>query len=111
MMKRKYPISAQLNEEGMKQFGDVFPDGLVPILNPLSEETELEGVGEKQVHLVNLHLLKQSDEGKTYQKLLKTLSEKFNAPIKEIDEQFEEYGLPLRHELVSCVEIDPRFVI
>ena len=110
-MKCKYPISAQLNEEGMKQFGDVFPDGLVPILNPLSEETELEGLGEKQVHLVNLFLLKREDEGKTYRKLLKTLSEKFDAPMMEMDEHFEEHGLPIRHDLVSCVEIDPRFVI
>ncbi|MHC4573368.1 MAG: hypothetical protein ACYS76_04440, partial [Planctomycetota bacterium] len=109
MRKLKYPMSAILNNEGMELFGDVFPDKRIPVLNPLSHETKLEGVGEKKVYLVNLSLLKRVDEA-TYKKLLNKLSEKFNAPIEAMGEIYK-HGLPLRAELVASVEIDPRFVI
>ena len=110
MKKLKYPISAILNEKGMKIFGDIFPDKKIPVLHPLSGETELERIGEKQIYLVNIALLRRIDEP-TYQKLIKKLSEKFNAPIEAMDEEFNKHGLPLRAELVSSVEIDMRFVV
>lgn len=110
MKKLKYPMSACLNKQGKAEFGDCFPDGLIPVLTPLSGETELEGVGEKSIYLVNVSLLKRIDnEG--YQKLLEKLSKKFNAPKEAVDKEFTENGLPLRAELVSGVEIDMRFVI
>ncbi len=109
-MKLKYPMSAILNDEGMNLFGDVFPDKKIPVLHPLSGETELEGVGEKQIYLVNITLLRRIDE-ETYQKLLKKLSEKFNAPIEAMDKEFNKHGLPLRAKLVSSVEIDMRFIL
>jgi hypothetical protein len=110
MKKCKYPISACLNQEGMKLLGEIFPDGLIPILNPLSAETELGEIGLQQVHLVNVPLLRRVDEA-AYQKTLKLLSEKFNANVEDMDKEFTEVGLPLRHSLVSSVEIDARFVI
>ena len=110
MKKLKYPMSAILNDEGMKLFGDIFPDKKIPVLTPLSGETKLEGVGKKQIHLVNIALLRRVDEP-TYQKLIKKLSEKFNAPMEAMDEEFNKHGLPLRAELVSSVEIDMRFII
>jgi hypothetical protein len=109
-MKLKYPMSAILNDEGMRLFGDMFPDKKIPILHPLRSETELEGLGETQIYFVNIPLLRKTDES-TYQKLIKKLSEKFNAPIKAMDEEFNKNGLPLRAELVSSVEIDVRFVL
>lgn len=110
MKKLKYPMSAILNSEGMKLFGDVFPDKKIPVLHPLSGETELEGVGEKRIYLVNIPLLRRVDEP-TYQKLIKKLSEKFKAPIEDMDKEFTKNGLPLRAELISSVEIDMRFII
>lgn len=110
MRKCKYPISACLNKEGMILFGEIFPDGLIPILNPLSRETELGEIGPQQIHLVNVPLLRRVDED-AYQKTLKLLSEKFNASTEDMDKEFNEVGLPLRHSLVSSVEIDVRFVI
>lgn len=109
-MKLKYPMSAILNDEGMKLFGEIFPDKRIPVLHPLSDEAELEGVGEKQIYLVNIALLRRVDET-TYQKLIRKLSEKFKAPIEAMDAEFNEHGLPLRAELVSSVEIDHRFII
>ena len=110
MKKLKYPMSAILNEEGMKLFGDIFPDKKIPVLHPLRGETELEGVGEKQIYLVNVALLRRVDES-AYQKLIKKVSEKFNAPIEVMGEEFNKRGLPLRAELVLSVEIDMRFII
>ncbi len=110
MKKLKYPMSAVLNDEGMKLFGDIFPDKKIPVLHPLSGVTELEGAGEKKIYLVNISLLRRVEEP-TYQKLIKMLSEKFNVPIEAMDEAFNKQGLPLRAELVSSVEIDMRFVI
>lgn len=110
MKKLKYPMSAVLNDEGKKLFGDVFLDNKIPVLHPLSGETELEGVGVKKIYLVNVELLRRVDEP-TYQSLLELLSEKFNTPIERMDEEFRKHGLPLRAELVSSVEIDMRFVL
>lgn len=103
-------MSAILNDEGMKLFGDIFPDKKIPVLHPLSGETELEGVGENQIYFVNILLLRRVDET-AYQKLIRKLSEKFNAPIEALKDEFNEHGLPLRAELVSSVEIDMRFII
>ena len=110
MKKLKYPMSAILNDKGMELFSDIFPDKKIPVLHPLRGETELEGVGEKEIYLVNIALLRRNNE-ETYQKLLKKLSDKFNAPIEAMDEEFNKHGLPLRAELISSVEIDMRFVI
>ena len=43
--------------------------------------------------------------------MLEILSKKFTVTPDELDKHFSENGLPLRHELVSSVEIDLRFVI
>ena len=110
MKKLKYPMSAILNDEGMKLFGDIFPDKKIPVLHPLSGETKLEGVGKKQIYFVNILLLRRVDET-AYQKLIRKLSEKFNAPIETLKDEFNEHGLPLRGELISSVEIDMRFII
>ena len=74
MMKHKYPMAACLNKKGMELLGDIFPDGLIPILTPLSGETELDGLGQTKIHLVNVPLLRRVDE-EAYQKTLKKLSE------------------------------------
>jgi hypothetical protein len=103
-------MSACLNKKGMALFGDIFPDGLIPVYTPLSGETELEGIGETQIYLINIPLLKKVDL-EAYHKTLDRLSQKFNAPKDLMDKEFTENGLPLRSELVSCVKIDMRFVI
>lgn len=111
-MKCKYPVWVNLNKAGKKLFGDVFPDGQIPILieTALSFEAELEGVKKQNIHLVNLKLLKNTDE-KTYQKLLNKLSLKFNTPNDELNKELMIQGLPLRAVLVSSIGFDPRFII
>jgi len=107
MRRNKYPFGAQLNDQGLEEFGDIFEDGLIPVLYPLSRETELGEGLIKKVYLVNLNLI----EEEVYKKLIKKLSDKFGAPVEEMDQYFREIGLPLRAELVSCIEVDLRFII
>ena len=61
MKKLKYPFGAKLNKKGMELLGEAFPDGLIPVLNPISRESDLGEMGSQQIHLVNLFLLKRVD--------------------------------------------------
>lgn len=108
MMKNKYPFGARLNDQGLEEFGDIFEDGLIPVLLPLSMEAELGEEGlRKNVYQVNLNLIDEE----VYKKLLKKLSKKFGAPVDEMDHYFRAEGLPLRAELISSVEVDMRFIL
>jgi len=55
---------AHLNEEGMKQFGDIFPDGTVPIRSILPAQAILpnvqpgDGDETQEVYIVNVSALK-----------------------------------------------------
>jgi hypothetical protein len=77
---------AHLNEEGMKQFGDIFPDGTVPIRSILPAQAILSNVqpgdGDKEqaVYVVNIHELKPKDLDKLVQKI----ASKFKAPLEEV---------------------------
>jgi len=108
--KCKYPMGATLNEKGMELLGEAFPDGLIPVLSPLSGEAELDGIGETRVYLVNVPLLKRVDPA-GYKNSLEIMSRLFGASKDALDEEFTERGLPLRAELVSGVEIDARFLM
>ena len=110
MKKLKYPMAAQLNKKGMEEFGDIFPDGLIPILSPLSFNAKLGDIGETKIYLVNIPLLYEKDK-EGYHKSIRKMSKKFNVPGPAVDIAFRTKGLPLRAELVSCVEIDMRFII
>ena len=111
-MKHKYAVWANLNKAGKKLFGDVFPSGQVPIMveTSLAFESELEGLKAQKIHLVNIKLLRRTDE-EAYRKLLNKLSEKFKASKEEMDREFTINGLPLRANLVSSIGFDPRFII
>ena len=111
-MKHKYAVWANLNEAGRKLFGDVFPDGQIPIMveTSLAFESELEGVKTQKIHLVNVKLLRRTDE-EAYQRLLNKLSEKFKASKEDMNREFTINGLPLRANLVSSIGFDPRFLI
>jgi len=111
-MKCKYAVWANLNKAGRKLFGDVFPDSQIPIMLEtwLAFEAELEGVKTQQIHLVNVKLLRRTDE-EAYQRLLNKLSEKFKASKEDMNREFTINGLPLRANLVSSIGFDPRFII
>lgn len=111
-MKCKYPVWANLNKAGKMLFGDVFPEGQIPINieTGISFESELEGVKTQKIHLVNVKLLRRIDE-EAYQRLLDKLSKKFEASKEEMNREFMLNDLPLRAILVSSIGFDPRFII
>lgn len=103
-------MMACLNEQGMKEFGDVVPDGLVPVLHIHPVIGVLGDIGVRKIYMVNLPLLKTVDP-EAYQRSINKLVKKFNKTTEEMEAYFEENRMPLRAELVSSVEIDARFVI
>lgn len=108
MSKCKYPVWANLNDKGLEAWGDVFPDGMIPIRVPVYQISELEGMeGVIEIHAVNLGLLDKDTKTKLYRKL----ADKFKVPIKIIQTNLEQSGLPLRRVHCRSVGIDPRFVI
>jgi len=96
MRKRKVKHWAYLNEEGMKIFGAVFPDGKVPVLSMLWQVATLP-IGDKEIFKVYLGEL-TDEQNET---LFEILVEKFKAPREDIEKQIKEYGFPLRRELTN----------
>lgn len=106
-----YPLVALLNQEGMRLFGDIFVNGEVPVLSPIPIEAEFQDLDEiKKIYLVNLELLRQRDSA-GYQQLLTRLSIKFNTPELDLEETWDNEGLPLREELTTGVCFEQRYVI
>lgn len=109
-IKYKYPIGAELNDKGMEIYGEAIPDGLIPVLTPIADTCSIDGLGMTRIYLINIPLFIQRDlEG--YQKSLELLSKKFNVPVRVLDEESRNKGMPLRAELVKCVQLDPRFTV
>jgi hypothetical protein len=102
----KYPITAYLNAKGLEQFGDIFKDGEIPIINPMASLNKLR----KEIYLVNIPILVKN-EPKLYDKLIENLAEKFNNKKENLDYIVKKNGLPIRSELVSHVALDPRYLV
>ena len=96
MTERRFKHWAYLNEEGMKIFGAVFPDTMVPVLSFLWQVATLP-IGDKEIFMVSLDEL--TDEQMDL--LFEILVEKFDAPREEIEKHIKEDGLPLRRELTK----------
>ena len=88
---------AFLNEEGKKLWGDVFPDGSVPVRSMLTEQAKLEGAGTERVFLIDWAALTAEQQNA----ILEKLSKKFNAPKEAILDQVRKVGLPLREKYTS----------
>jgi len=96
MKERRFKHWAYLNEEGMKIFGDVFPDKTVPILSMIPQYVKLP-IGDKRIYKVYFDEL--TDE--QIEKIINILVEKQGGPREDLEKQIKEYGLPLREELTS----------
>lgn len=105
MSERRFHHWVHLNEEGMKQFGSVFPKGIVPVKRPLfPQNATLEGQsGVQRVDEVDWQQL--SNEQK--ESILDILARKFGAPKDVIRTQFEKDGfIPLREQFTSGAGTD-----
>lgn len=94
----KYRTWAYLNEEGKKVWGDIFPDGEVPVRSIISQRARLEGMkDEMRVFLVEWAELTESQKDA----ILSRLSEKSGAPKEAILKDILKIGLPLREKYTN----------
>ena len=92
-----YDTWATLNDEGMKWFGEVFPDGYVPIRSIVEEKAILSDK-EQDIYEVEWKLLTCDQQ----EKLAKILSKLFKRNPTEIKGVIELAGfLPLRRTLTK----------
>ena len=93
-----------LNEEGVRAWGDVFPDGRVPVRSVVPFPATLENVkpGEE---VQRVYLLGQVPH-ETLDRILGKLSAKFGAPRDVIRADVERNGLPIRESLTSGSSTD-----
>lgn len=96
--KRKWRHWAYLNEEGKKLWGDIFPDGVVPVKVMFAQNAILEGQKESMKVFLISHDELAPDQ---LDAILIKLSNKFSAPKEVIKKDIMKSGLPLRAELTS----------
>jgi hypothetical protein len=84
---------ATLNEEGKKLYGEIWPNGEVPIVSIVGIQMQT-GPNEpvEDAYLIR----KEEMSPEQIEKLLAMLSEKFKTPKEDINKEWETNGLPIR---------------
>jgi hypothetical protein len=97
---RKYKTWACLNEEGKKVWGDIFPDGEIPVQSIIAQAATLEGIDKaERVFLVDWKELAPQQQEAVLEKLCKRSGASKNVILKDI----QKIGLPLREKYTdSC---------
>jgi hypothetical protein len=92
---RKYKTWACLNAEGKAVWGDVFPDGEVPVQSIISQHATLEGVDKtERVFIVDWKELTTQQQDAVLEKLSKRSGASKNVILKDV----LKIGLPLREK-------------
>ena len=97
---RKYKTWANLNAEGKAVWGDVFPDGEVPVQSIIAQSASLEGIDKtERVFLVDWKELNSQQQEAVLEKLSKRSGASKNVILKDV----LKIGLPLREKYTdSC---------
>jgi len=93
----KHRTWAYLNDEGKRLWGDIFPDGGVPVRTLFPQRAGLEGAGEERVYMIEWSELTPAQQDA----VLKKLSENFGAPKDAILKDILTIGLPLREKYTN----------
>ena len=89
---------ACLNDEGKKVWGDIFPDGKIPVTSIFFQETKLgPGCKRERVVLVAWNLLSKEKKDA----ILTKISERSGTPKDQILNDILRIGLPLRESLTT----------
>jgi hypothetical protein len=92
---RKYQTSACLNVEGKKAWGEIFPDGEVPVQSIIAQTAELEGIDEPaRVFLVDWKELTAQQQDMILEKISRRSGVAKTVILKDI----LTIGLPLREK-------------
>jgi hypothetical protein len=94
-----------LNDEGNKIWGDVFPDGMVPVLSPISQWAQLEPGKSEKVYMIAWDQL----SGVQRAQILNQLAKRFDASVVAVENQILSDGMPLRACLVNGASIPARY--
>ena len=97
-MSQNYKDWAHLNEEGLKEFSDIFPEGIVPIISmvPIVFEHPQLAAPEKA------YLLRGSDLTENQiKKLIDKLAQKFSGEKDEIRKAILSNDIPVREKLTT----------
>ena len=91
---------ARLNFEGKREWGDVFPDGKVPIQSIATQRAKLEGIKDiESVFTVDWKALADWQQ----QAVLEKLSQQSGATKEAIQKEILQVGLPVRRKYIqSC---------
>lgn len=101
MSSRRFKSWAHLNEGGLAIYGEIFPNGLVPIQSIMSQERIL-GDQTSKAYMVFLPEL-TSDQ---LDKLVDIFQSKTRDPKDQIKAEILRMGLPIRVELTSGSSTD-----
>ncbi len=92
---RKYRTWAYLNDEGKAVWGDVFPDGEVPVQSIIAQSATLEGVDKaERVFLVDWKELTAQQQDAVLEKLSKRSGARKDVILRDV----LKIGLPLREK-------------
>ena len=96
---RKYKTWASLNAEGKTVWGDVFPEGEVPVQSIIAQPATLEGIDKtERVFLVDWKELTSQQQDAVLEKLSKRSSASKDVILKDV----LKIGLPLREKYTDC---------
>ena len=87
-----------LNDEGKKVWGDVFPDGKVPVASMIFQEMKV-GLGTECAVLISWTAFSKTQKAA----VLTKISERSGVPKDLILKDIEKIGLPLRESLTTGV--------
>jgi len=94
---------AYLNEEGKKLWGDIFPDGRIPVVSMVGQLAVLGDREEPEP----IYMIRTSDlTPDQFGKILDKVSKNFSANREEVKTNFEKENIPLRQSLTSGAGTD-----
>jgi hypothetical protein len=100
-------MDAHLNALGKEKWGQIFPDGVIPVLDITPKEAETEDNQALEVYIVAWDSLTQVQRGQ----IINKLSVMWKASTQDIENDILDKGLPLQSKYVSSVSIPMRFLI
>ena len=100
MTTEQYQIWVRLNFAGKQEWGEVFPEGKVPIVRFAVQQAKLEGIKDiESVFTVNWKELTQKQQ----QAILERLSMQTGVSKEKILKEVARLGLPLRRKWVQSI--------
>jgi hypothetical protein len=97
-------FDAFLNQEGKKIWGDIFPDGRIPVLSPQRHHADLGGK-RTFCYMVAWDDLTPCQRGQ----IINKLADLFHGTTQDVENRILKDGLPLRADLVGSVAIPRKY--